>query len=87
MGSGASTIMVLVQRSVADATWRSYERVWREWHELVSSIGGCPGNDDRLHALLYLLSRNCKAGVSVATLNCKMAGLAFLFKSKVKLIN
>lgn len=34
---------------------------------------------DRLHALLYFLSRNCEEGVSVATLNCKMAGLAFLF--------
>lgn len=47
MGSGASTVMALVQRLVADATWRSYERVLREWHKLVSSIGGCPGNDDR----------------------------------------
>lgn len=55
-------------------------RVWCKWYKMVSSIGGCPGNDDRLHVLLYFLGRNCEEGVSVATLNCKMAGLMFLFK-------
>lgn len=30
--------------------------------------------------LLYFLGKNCKEGVSVASVNRKMAGLAFLFK-------
>lgn len=80
MGARAGVVMSLVRRSVAESTWRSYERVWREWQELVSDISGCDSSDDRINALLYFLGRNCKEGVSVASLNSKMAGLAFLFK-------
>lgn len=46
----------------------------------MSDVGGCSSNDDRLHALLYFLGQNCEKGVSVASLNSKMADLAFLFK-------
>lgn len=47
MKARAGIVMSLVQRVVAESTWRSYERVWREWLELMSDIGGCASSDDR----------------------------------------
>lgn len=65
MGAPAGIVMLLARRSVAESTWQSYERVWREWQELVSDNCGCDSIDDRLNALLYFLERNCEEGVSL----------------------
>lgn len=72
--------MSLFRSSGADATWRSYERFWREWHNLVSGLGVGASAEDRLHVLPRFLGRSCENGVSVASLNVKMAGLAILFQ-------
>lgn len=72
--------MSLFRSSGADATWRSYERFWREWHDLVSGLGVGASAEDRLHVLPRFLGRSCENGVSVASLNVKMAGLAILFQ-------
>lgn len=49
-------------------------------HGLASSVGGCFQDEDRLHVLSYFIGKNFEEGVSISLLNCKMAGVAFLFR-------
>lgn len=80
MEAGVETAMVLVRRSVCQATWTSYCRVWKEWEVLLSEVGLECG--DRLMCLLYWVGRAFSAAVSAAGISRQMSALAFWFKAR-----
>lgn len=75
-----ATIAGLIRQLVCPSTWTAYDQVWREWNKLVSSVGGCFQEEDRLHVLLYFIGKNFEEGVAISSLNRKIVGLAFLFR-------
>lgn len=80
METGIGIAGGLVQRSVSAGTWAAYSSVWREWDELVSSVGGCVSEQDRLSLLLYVIGMQFSKGESVSKMNRRLAALAFLYK-------
>lgn len=69
-----------IRRSVTEATWAAYSKVWQEWLTLIhQSDMDQDGPEVRL-LVLYFVSRNLENGVSVSILDKKLAALAFLFK-------
>ncbi|KAE8584278.1 hypothetical protein XENTR_v10020894 [Xenopus tropicalis] len=69
-----------VKRSVAQKTWARYSRVWEEWFQQEARAGEVVGDSAKLGLLLWLLSQEFEANVSVSSLDNKMAAWAFLFK-------
>lgn len=80
METGIGIAGALMQRSVSEGTWAAYSSVWRDWYGLVSSIGGCSSDRDRLSLLLYMIGTQFSVGESVSKMNRRLAALAFLFK-------
>lgn len=69
-----------MQRSVSVGTWAAYASFWREWDGLVSSVGGCFSDQDRLSLLLYMIGMQFSRGESVSKMNRRLAAMAFLYK-------
>lgn len=75
-----ATSQFLIRKLVSAATWTAYSKVWQEWGDLVSEVGGCSHDEGRVHLLLCFTCRNFEGGVSASYMLQKLAGLAFMFQ-------
>ncbi|XP_077315653.1 integrase/recombinase xerD homolog [Lithobates pipiens] len=69
-----------LKRSLSEATWSAYSRVWAEWWAFLREVGVAGRGSDRRWVVLYWVARNIEKGLSPASIERKLAGLAFLFK-------
>lgn len=58
-----------IRRSVSEATWMAYSKVWWEWSEVLCLAGVEQGD-----SAVRLVSKNMEKGVSVSALERKLAG-------------
>ncbi|XP_068103215.1 uncharacterized protein [Hyperolius riggenbachi] len=80
VGSSIRAVSQLISRSLSESSWAAYTAVWNTWDALMTQVGGCHSDDDRLGLLLYFVGNSYSEGVSVSAMNKKVAALAFWFK-------
>eukprot|EP00079_Xenopus_tropicalis_P035206 XP_017948977.1 PREDICTED: micronuclear linker histone polyprotein-like [Xenopus tropicalis] len=80
VAAGKRRLMELVKASVAESTWVAYGKVWEEWWQLEKWAGGFKTREDRRDALVWYVIWLAEQRKSVAVVEKRMAGLAFLFK-------
>ncbi|XP_041417056.1 uncharacterized protein LOC121393217 [Xenopus laevis] len=80
VAAGDDRIGGFVRSLVAESTWASYGKVWKEWEQLGNWVGGTHSPQDRQEPMFWWVYWMAEQGRTVVQIEKGMGALVFLFK-------